>query len=380
MHAVEHLATMATKMNPLQEAFSQFLTTLPAAQLQELLLYIRDPNAKDKHTPLLVETPTTPINDVTPEHGYLPTPNSRSPSLRGKRLREGKLRPLNSFIAFRSFYSTIFPELTQKAKSGILRFLWQNDPFKAKWALLAKAYSIVRDDHVREVSLDSFLNLNTAFIGIIEPARYLNVMGWELTVDGDGQYTMARVKTPTITETEVSTNYSVNDIVKRCYETGYVSETSRIRRNKKSHNDNGPLLAFAAQPSLLVNQNDGIYITGDSSSIDDVSDAKSSATSVTELSQRTPPSTSLDVDTFIKKVSAEFPEMLSLRNRLLDPVSDFDMTFDSLYGFGERFDPIVQLPHGIPFNYNVETPVPDYDPVAPLSFEPFDIDQFLNNF
>ncbi|KAI9884389.1 MAG: hypothetical protein M1823_003821 [Watsoniomyces obsoletus] len=51
-------------------------------------------------------------------------------------------RPLNSFIAYRSYYSSMFSALQQKEISGLLNRLWQAGPFKAKWTILAKAYSV----------------------------------------------------------------------------------------------------------------------------------------------------------------------------------------------------------------------------------------------
>lgn len=166
----------------------------------------------------------------------------------------------------------MFPDITQKAKSGILRFLWQNDPFKAKWAILAKAYSKIRDEHCgsNNVSLDSFLNLNSGYIGILEPSLYLQAMGWELTVDEEQQYTMARVSHTTTNETDVSTNYSVNDIVNRCYETGYVSQRGR---QKRARCNNEAVMSFVAQPCQIFNEKNNIEISGDNTFVDNTNGA-----------------------------------------------------------------------------------------------------------
>ncbi|KAH8428987.1 uncharacterized protein LDX57_006658 [Aspergillus melleus] len=160
----------------------------------------------------------------------------------------------------------MFPDLTQKIKSGIFRFLWQNDQFKAKWAILARAYSIVRDDHVEEVTLETFLALNAGFIGIIPPDRYLDAMGWQITADQQ-QYTMARVGNPKINEADVATNYSVDDIVNNCYENDYV--TARNRRNRRGRG-HAPVMAFAAQPNLNFPQKDNIQINANDADVADV--------------------------------------------------------------------------------------------------------------
>lgn len=70
---------------------------------------------------------------------------------------------------------------TQKVKSTILTTLWKQDPFAAKWSILAKGYSILRGNRdKKEVSLDIYLAHCAPLIGIIPPDIYLGVMGWEL--------------------------------------------------------------------------------------------------------------------------------------------------------------------------------------------------------
>ena len=85
-------------------------------------------------------------------------------------------------------------------------------------------------------------------------------MGWELNVDDQQQYTMAKVKIVTTADAEIATNYSVDDIVKHCYDAGLVAEAQRTRHEHP--NGNGPVMAFAAQPNLVVNQNDNVDIDG----------------------------------------------------------------------------------------------------------------------
>ncbi|KAL5337547.1 mating-type protein MAT alpha 1-domain-containing protein [Aspergillus crustosus] len=254
---------MENALSPLQRAFNAFLLTMPPQQLEDLVKYLRDVKAQEQGQQVQrTEVPAARANTVPDTNRGSPVllgPNPRPAAARGRRAQDGKRRPLNSFIAFRSFYSAMFPDLTQKAKSGILRYLWQNDPFKAKWTILAKAYSIIRDEHDAEVSFDSFLTLNSKLIGIIEPGRYLDAMGWELAENGQQQYTMARVKTAVATEAQLTTNCSVEDLIKHCYETGYVTED---QRKKETQGRNAPVMSFATQPTLIINQNDPLEIAG----------------------------------------------------------------------------------------------------------------------
>lgn len=137
----------------------------------------------------------------------------------------------------------------------MLRFLWRSDPFKAKWAILAKAYSIIRDDNPgKGVTLESFLSLNTDFIGIVAPADYLNAMGLQLIVDEEGNYSLEGGNpASTSNAAQTSTNHSVDDIVNHCYDTGYVTGTAPV-------NSIGHQGAFVAQPNVQVNTNSNTSI------------------------------------------------------------------------------------------------------------------------
>ena len=141
----------------------------------------------------------------------------------------------------------MFPDLSQKVKSGLLRLLWNSDPFKAKWAILAKAYSIVRDKHCGQVSLDTFLALNGRVIGIVEPSDYLKVMGVQLAAGPDKQLSLVKAPEGTgFNQCDMTTNLSVDDIVNHCYQVGYVTRDLA----GDGHSKQGAALAMAvsAQP------------------------------------------------------------------------------------------------------------------------------------
>ncbi len=167
---------------------------------------------------------------------------------RGKSKKKGRViaapipkatRPLNSWIAFRSkclsdtaawyaltymrtgYYSAIFASLQQKDISGFLTYMWQNDPFKAKWSILAKAYSVIRDEQGKhKASLEEFLAINGPLIGIIEPADYLQKVGWEIGVDGLGQVVVSH-SPKGINTRDFACNISVNDVIQNSYHRGY---------------------------------------------------------------------------------------------------------------------------------------------------------------
>lgn len=139
----------------------------------------------------------------------------------------------------------MFPEMTQKTKSGLIKDLWQADPYKGKWAILAKAYSILRDDHRNEVSLDTFLELTVPFIGLIQPEDYLKIMGCRL-VKTDDQYNIEQISPARPDLSDSTTLLSVGDVLQHCYENGYV-DNDDVEDTIQS--ETTPQLVFAAQPN-----------------------------------------------------------------------------------------------------------------------------------
>ncbi|GLA12459.1 hypothetical protein AnigIFM62618_008404 [Aspergillus niger] len=367
---------MDATTSPLQRAFNAFLLTMPPQQLEELLRYLQDTQAKANtqvaHENEQSTARSKPPLDTNNESAVQGSTNQRSHQTRGKRPQDGKRRPLNSFIAFRSYYSVMFPDLTQKAKSGILRFLWQNDPFKAKWAIVAKAYSIIRDDHDNGVSLETFLKLNANLIGIIEPDRYLDIMGWELNVDGQQQYTMAKVKITATPEAELSTNYSVDDIVKNCYDTGYVSRDKC--KKKTDHNKNAPVMAFAAQPTLIIHENNSIQINGNNTVV--TGDCDGNAAVESTIPQNFSPSPG-DMGTMLAEASLGESEVLHGRGYQLyerGPIvaNEYEIDDGMLNLWGEN---PAMLPSYVSAG---QCTLPPHDPCVPDPMANINIDHYLN--
>jgi hypothetical protein len=149
------------------------------------------------------------------------------------------------------YYAKMFPEIPQKSKSGFLRVLWENDPFKAKWALLAKAYSSVRDDNPGQVSLDTYMSICDQFIGVIAPEHYLAAMNWNVGGSGSGEMSLQRgnVANAGFDMSLLTTDKSASDIVNHCYEVGYVKATGDLGDGSATAQSIVPALAFAVQPA-----------------------------------------------------------------------------------------------------------------------------------
>nr|QDH06609.1 mating-type A-1 protein [Epichloe glyceriae] len=158
---------MATRAELMQR-----LSMLPT---QELLQYLKDETMLDIASRYF---------DTTFQPTMTPTFNqtTMSPHLKSKvKTCEKAKRPLNAFMAFRSYYLKLWPDQQQKTASGFLTTLWNRDPFRNKWALIAKVYSFVRDEVGKDkVSLAYFLGFACPVMGIVEPQAYLSILGWSV--------------------------------------------------------------------------------------------------------------------------------------------------------------------------------------------------------
>ncbi|KAL8883946.1 MAG: hypothetical protein Q9192_006960 [Flavoplaca navasiana] len=172
-------------------------------------------------TPTNVTTKATPMAKPQGHRGITKTKKKNVAVKSGK---AKATRSVNSFMMFRCQYAVIFEAFQQKVISTYIVFLWQHDPFKAKWALLAKAYSVIRDHVGKEhAPLDAFLSLVANFVGIIGPHSYLSDMGWEISVDELGNVSLEKNDTTDIDVGMLSTNISVEDIIAYASAHGYVA-------------------------------------------------------------------------------------------------------------------------------------------------------------
>ena len=147
-------------------------------------------------------------------------------------------RPLNSWMAYRgkyptsshrilvaeirpAYYQICFASLQQMHISNVMGKVWQHDPFKAKWAIIGKAYSVLRDKLGKEKApLDQFLKIVCPPMNMIEPTQYFVTMGWEMTIAEDGQAFVHRNEKP-IDARYFLLFHSVNDVICQSYFSGY---------------------------------------------------------------------------------------------------------------------------------------------------------------
>lgn len=141
----------------------------------------------------------------------------------------------------------LFEDFEQKIISGYIVFLWERDPCKAKWALAAKAYSVIRDQVGKEhAPLDVFLMLVAEPLGIVQPQDYLAVMGWEISIDNVGMVSLVKNDAMEIDSNILSTNISVEDIIAYACQNGYAGASGSIVATPSGK----PMMAMAASEQL----------------------------------------------------------------------------------------------------------------------------------
>ncbi|KAL2353818.1 mating-type protein MAT alpha 1-domain-containing protein [Cryomyces antarcticus] len=245
---------------------SDFLKKIQSAQVQVAPETQSQTQSMPVHLPGAKRSKKTTAFKITKKKPTVPHPRAALPGTDAVGHPVAK-RPLNSWMAFRSYYSPIFSSYQQKEISGLMRSLWQADPFKAKWSILAKAYSIIRDYKGKSLApLDEFLAVVGFYIGIIPPGEYLSALGWEVA-ETTGVKNMNRKFMPdnsTFDEHLRTSNLSVEDIVSYCRETGYFveNELSSIGAEPSSALTYSTLTMATQPTAALVVQSDHFSIGG----------------------------------------------------------------------------------------------------------------------
>lgn len=101
--------------------------------------------------------------------------------------------------------------------SGPLTFMWRSDLYHDKWTLLAKAWSIIRDDQGKKASqIAPFLAITTPLLSITPPGDYFTKNGYYLE---HGELKRADIDLETVPDVE--TVVSVQDLIDACIKHGY---------------------------------------------------------------------------------------------------------------------------------------------------------------
>lgn len=293
----------------------------------------------------------------------------------------------------------MFASLQQKDISGFLTYLWQSDPFKAKWSILAKAYSTIRDNKGKEnAPLDIFLAINCGFIGIIAPAAYLKLLGWEIGVDDDGQTILRRefeVDPTSLDRRLVTTNISVDDVVRNSQQNGFfVGEGFSIPAHNyeaamtmatSAQQAAGSMVAVTDAPNdRIATENNGVCDNFNGSSAHNPTDMSNLAVpSVPQLLQpdnfayavvagNSGSSSNEEVHGPIRADSVQLAAHLPI----CDPLANAAMDLSSVSLQGSAFHLDSQWPHNMEFD--PDSPSFIFDPFKGNHFDVFNMSDWVN--
>ncbi|KAK6371725.1 hypothetical protein LTS17_008548 [Exophiala oligosperma] len=297
---------------------------------------------------------------------------SASKNRRRQLLQHNKLkRPLNAFIAYRSYYSPIFKGIPQKVKSGLLRMTWSADTKRAMWALLGSAYSDLRDHHDESLPLDKFLSLTVPLLPIVSADKYLGKMGWEISTAANNTEEPVLIRSSAFNaaclaaEYPHNTNLSVADIVNHCYTQGLLPKDTRknLGRNRRymSPNDGHhagnqiPLPPYGTL-TLTVTPHPAATVDAEASSIDPTSEVSSDE--------------DMDVDAGIPNNVDDEPEV-PVHEAIMNGntyLSIATVTADQQAAFENN-----EL--ALHFHPGIQPPILGFDPrIVQDDFDPFDLD------
>jgi hypothetical protein len=115
----------------------------------------------------------------------------------------------------------MFPGIPQKVKSTVISQLWEEDTMKPQWAVLAKAYTLIRDHfEVEHPSLPAFVKLVIPLVGLGEPDVYLQACGWKIR-QADDHMEIVREGNNNVPRQFSPNPLSVYQVVQFCEASGY---------------------------------------------------------------------------------------------------------------------------------------------------------------
>jgi hypothetical protein len=123
----------------------------------------------------------------------------------------------------------VFKVWPMKKLSNLVGQLWEKDPNKSIWSLLAKAWSTMRDQIGKDnVPLDRFFQIMCPYLDIPSPDTYLELQGWNLEINDEGSLTLLRDPGSELLVSSsagfIDMTLSVEDIISVCQTMGYAQD------------------------------------------------------------------------------------------------------------------------------------------------------------
>jgi len=121
----------------------------------------------------------------------------------------------------------VFKPWPMKMLSNPMGIMWEEDPNKSLWSLMAKAWSTIRDQVGKDnAPLHEFFAIICPYLGIPSQEIYLECHGWALTIDKDGAPSLSRDDTfqpISVGAGLAPLALSVEDIISYCQSLGYAN-------------------------------------------------------------------------------------------------------------------------------------------------------------
>nr|AEF12281.1 mating type protein MAT1-1-1 [Clarireedia homoeocarpa] len=186
-----------------------------------------------------------------------------SSNFRSKLYNATRRRSVNRYILFRAFLKSLaeLQTLQQKDASPIIAVLWARDIFKSKWAILARAFTLIRDAGVSG-TVEAFLRIACPYIGIIPVDQYPSSMNWifeirEQTETGQSTAVLRQTLAPDIKSfpTHIAqTNLTDLDIINFCATRDFLPMATARSITQGWSQLAHPMAQMAAQGSVTTTQ------------------------------------------------------------------------------------------------------------------------------
>ncbi|EJT72407.1 hypothetical protein GGTG_09273 [Gaeumannomyces tritici R3-111a-1] len=145
-----------------------------------------------------------------------------------------KKKKVNGFMAFRSYYAGIFSDRPQKERSPLITTLWQTDPFRPRWAIMASVFSRVRDfagTTKGRIVMSGFLRVACPRMGIPKPSDYLRCLNWQVVSSAAAgsktrlDLTLHQTAVPPVAD-QVQVPMTELELLRACLQGGFPFENS----------------------------------------------------------------------------------------------------------------------------------------------------------
>jgi hypothetical protein len=238
---------MAVARDPTSPEIARFLATRSTDQMLRIMSEVREPMAQMHLTNAMLLLPPVVAAESAPPEKAKKALNA----FVGYRCKYTSHAAVNILIQSAGFYIAI-PVLKpwpMKKLSNLMGVMWEGDPNKSLWSLMAKAWSIIRDQVGKDnAPLDQFFQIVCPFLNIPPPEVYLDYCGWTLGSDKDGNPAVSKLpsqrpKAPGAGIAPMA--LSVEDILKCCMYVGYAQGFTLGPETESP--------TFLAQPSSATN-------------------------------------------------------------------------------------------------------------------------------